>query len=78
MDELERAVETRFPIAERLGRACRKSPVLLYVGGIVVITLMLAALLVAKAYGSPVDIWVLAAIGASVDGCGEPVRGVAW
>ena len=38
--QLERAVETRLPIAERLGRACRKSPVLLYVGGIVVITLI--------------------------------------
>ncbi len=63
VDQLEHAVETRLPLAERLGRACRKSPVLLYVGGIVVITLILTALLVAKAYGSPVHIWILALLG---------------
>ena len=61
--QLERAMETRLPIAERLERACRQSPVLLYVGGIVVITLILAALLVAKAHGGTVDIWILALLG---------------
>jgi cyclic beta-1,2-glucan synthetase len=57
--QLERAVGTHFPAGERLGRACRRSPVLLYVGGIVLITLILAGFLVAKAHGGPVDVWVL-------------------
>jgi len=57
--QLERAVAARLPARERLGRACRRSPVLLYVGGIVLITLILAGVLVAKAHGSPVDVWTL-------------------
>jgi cellobiose phosphorylase len=62
VEQLERAAAVRLPAAERLGRACRRSPVLLYVGGIVLITLTLAGLLVAKAHGSPVDVWALGLI----------------
>ncbi len=59
---LERSVAARFPTGERLGRACRRSPVLLYVGGIVLITLTLAGLLAAKAHGDRVDAWTLGAV----------------
>ena len=58
--QLERAVAARLPAGVRLGRACRRSPVLLYVGGIVLGTLALAGLLWAKAHGSPVGVWTLA------------------
>lgn len=60
--QLERAVGARLPAAESLGRACRRSPVLLYVGGIVLITLTLAGLLVAKAHGGPLNVWTLGLI----------------
>ena len=61
--QLERAVEARLPAGERLGRACRRSPVLLYVGGIALVTLTLAGLLGAKAHGSPVGLWTLGLLG---------------
>ncbi len=60
--QLERAVDARLPARVRLGRACRRWPVLLYVGGIVLSTLALAGFLVAKAHGSRVDVWTLGAI----------------
>jgi cyclic beta-1,2-glucan synthetase len=62
VEQLERAVAARRPVGDRIGRACRRSPVLLYVGGIALITLTLAGLLVAKAHGGAVDGWVLALI----------------
>ena len=54
LEQLERAVGARLPAGERAGRACRRSPVLLYVGGIVLITLALAGLLTLEAHGSAV------------------------
>jgi len=62
MAQLERAVAARLPAGERLGRACRRSPVLLYVGGIVLTTLALTGLLVAKAHGGRVEVWTLGAV----------------
>ena len=64
VEQLERAVAAKLPSSEVLGRACRRSPVMLYVGGIALITLILAALLVAKAYASPADLWVVAIVAA--------------
>jgi cellobiose phosphorylase len=64
LGQLERAMEARLPASVRLGRACRRSPVLLYVGGIVLSTLALAGFPVARAYGSRVDDWTLAALAA--------------
>src|ERR1019366_8176745 len=58
----ERLVGARLPAAARVESACRRSPVLLYVGGIVLITLTLAGLLVATAHGSPVNVWTLGLI----------------
>src|ERR1035438_1004769 len=60
--QLEQAVAARLPAKVRLGRTCRRSPVLLYVGGIVLGTLTLAGLLVAKAHGGRVDVWTLGAV----------------
>ncbi len=60
--QLERLVGARLPAAARVESACRRSPVLLYVGGIVLITLTLAGLLVATAHGSPVNVWTLGLI----------------
>src|SRR5207245_11524669 len=48
--QLERAVEARLPVEDRLAWFCRRSPALLYVGGIFTITLILTGLLVEKAY----------------------------
>jgi cellobiose phosphorylase len=58
--QLEHAVAARLPAAESLERAGRKSPVLLYVGGIFLITLALTGLAAGKAYEARVDVWVLA------------------
>ena len=63
LEQLEQAVAARLPAGERVGRACRRSPVLLYVGGIVLITLALAGLLTLEAHGSTGNIWVLCLIG---------------
>ena len=60
--QLERAMAARLPARVRLGRACRRSPVLLYVGGIVLSSLTLAGLLVARAHDSRVDVWTLGAV----------------
>ena len=62
VSQLERAVAARLPVAERVERACRRSPVLLYLGGIAAITLLLTAFLVVKASAGPVDVWILGAI----------------
>ncbi len=62
-EQLERSMEVRLPIAKRLGRSCRRMPVLLYVGGIVLITLILTGLLVAKVYFYGVDLWLVGLIG---------------
>src|SRR5207342_2142335 len=63
LEQLEQAVAARLPAGERVGRACRRSPVLLYVGGIVLITLALAGLLTLEAHSSTGNIWVLCLIG---------------
>ena len=60
--QLERAVGARLPTAEALGRAGYRSPLLLYVGGIVMITLALTGVLGGKARGAPVDVWILGLI----------------
>ena len=52
-----------LPFAERLGRSLRRVPVLIYVGGIVLITLLLTGLLVGKAYAYGLDDWILVVIG---------------
>jgi cellobiose phosphorylase len=62
LGELEQAVAARLPASVRLGRACRRSPALLYIGGIVLSSLALAGILVAKAHGSRVDVWTLGAV----------------
>jgi hypothetical protein len=64
VEQLEQVVAASLPAGERLGRACRRSPVLLYVGGIFLITLILAGLLTLRAQGSAIDIWMLGVIGA--------------
>ncbi|MCU1236291.1 MAG: glycosyltransferase 36 [Candidatus Solibacter sp.] len=60
--ELERALETRLPVGESLARACRRSPVLLYVGSITLITLLVAGLLTWRADRSQVEPWLLGVI----------------
>ena len=62
-EQLERSMEVRLPFSESVGRSFRRVPVLVYVGGIVLITLLLAGLLVAKAYAYGLDDWILVVLG---------------
>ncbi|MEO8594678.1 MAG: glucoamylase family protein [Candidatus Solibacter sp.] len=61
--QLESAVGARIPIGLRCTRFARRYPVLLYVGGIALVSLAIAALLTAEAYhGSGQPWWQLALV----------------
>ncbi len=60
--QLENAVSAKLPTGAKVRRAGRRSPMFVYVGGILLITLLFAAGLAAKAYGSPVELWVVGAV----------------
>ena len=63
-ERLEQTVGSRMPWKDRMGRACCQIPVLMYVGGIAALTVLLAGLLVAKAYQDNVQHWVLGLVAA--------------
>jgi cellobiose phosphorylase len=64
LEHLEHSISAHLPVAERIGEACRKSPVLVYVGGIAVITLILTALLLWASRRSPIGLWVMGLVAA--------------
>lgn len=63
LPQLERTAEVRLPIFQTLTRTLSRSPLLLYAGGIVLITLILTGSLLAKAHAYGVPDWGLVLIG---------------
>ncbi len=61
--QLERSAQLQLSSAEALRRTARQSPLLLYLGAIVLITAILTGSLFAHAYSSGEPDWVLAVIG---------------
>ncbi|MBI4756557.1 MAG: cyclic beta 1-2 glucan synthetase [Betaproteobacteria bacterium] len=61
--ELERAVQARLPLAAALRRGASRSPLLLYLGSITLITVLLAAGLLAEARADGAPDWALAPLG---------------
>jgi len=63
LPRLERAAEARLPVSEALRRTGGRFPLFLYLGTIMLITVILTAGLLAKAHASGVPDWALALIG---------------
>ena len=61
--ELERSVKVRLPASEKLQRIGRRSPLLLYVGGILLLTALFGGGLLAKAYAGGLRGWPLWPVG---------------
>jgi hypothetical protein len=61
--QLERAAEVRFSRAEALQRTAGRSPSLLYVGTIVLMSVLFTGGLLAQAYADDVEGWLLALVG---------------
>ncbi|MBU1565687.1 MAG: cyclic beta 1-2 glucan synthetase [Proteobacteria bacterium] len=57
--ELQRTAKMRFSVAEVLGKACRRLPVLVYCGTIVLSTAILAGYFAAKAQADGLESWGL-------------------
>lgn len=62
LPELERAVQARLSILERLSRINRRYALYFYLGAITLITLFLTSSFVIKAYGDGVRDWLLGAV----------------
>ncbi|MDP2834608.1 MAG: glucoamylase family protein, partial [Pseudomonadota bacterium] len=62
LPELENATRARPPLAARLRRRASRSPLLLYLGAVTLLTLLLAAGFLAEARGS-LAVWALAPLG---------------
>ncbi|HJW57069.1 MAG TPA: glucoamylase family protein [Burkholderiaceae bacterium] len=63
LPELERSTAFRLPAKEALQRAGRGSPLAVYLGSILLLTLTATGIIVAKAYADGVSKWLIALIG---------------
>ena len=63
LSRLERAAETRLPPIERLRRTAGRTPLLLYLGAIALLTAVFTGLLLEKGHADGLDGWVLAPLG---------------
>ncbi len=71
--QLERAARARFPAAETVRRACLRHPLALYLGSIIVLTMLPAAALIVRVGREGADGWVLGLFGVFVLLCASQV-----